>query len=461
MYESSHRPVPNCTLSHARTRPRVRWVAAASLSILWCVALSSSPSSAASLGGRLDPSFGSGGKVTNDFSGSGSFDFARSAAIQGNGRIVVAGYSDASGSDDFALARYMPNGALDSTFNSTGTVLTDFSGSGSSDLGAAVAIQPDGKIVMAGPSAAGGSFDFALARYTPQGALDASFNSTGMVTTDFGGSGQDVAYAMAIQADGRIVVAGYSNASGSVDFALARYTPSGALDTTFNSTGMVTTDFGGSGGEDVAYAVAIQSDGKIVAAGGSGPAADDFALARFTPNGALDTSFNSVGTVLTDFNGLGSYDQALGAAIQPDGKIVAGGITFANGDSSDFALARYTPNGVLDTSFNSVGTVITDFNCSGSYDQANAVAIQGDGKIVASGTCVANLGGDFALARYKPNGALDTSFNTTGTVTTDFSGVGSDEGALALVIQRDGKLVAAGPSNAVGSYDFALARYKG
>ena len=451
-----HRSVLDTTLSLARSRFSARALAAA-VSVVVCAGWGT-PALATSPSGQLDPSFGTGGEVTTDFSGGGSDDWARAAAIAGNGKILTAGYSDASGNYDFALAQYKANGALDTSFSSTGTVLTDFSGSGSVDIGAAVVLQPDGKVVVAGSSVVGGNFDFALARYTANGALDASFNSTGTVLTDFGGSANDLAAAIAIQPDGKIIVAGRSIANGSTDFALARYKKNGALDKSFNSTGTVLTDFGGSGGDDEAFGVAVQWDGKIVAAGGSGPAANDFAVARYKKNGALDTSFNSTGTVLTDFSGTGSYDQASDLAIQANGKIVAVGFSDAS-SVLDFALARYKANGTLDTSFNSTGMVLTDFNCPGSNDQANAVAIQSDAKILAAGACLSTADADFALARYKTNGALDTSFNSTGKVTTDFSGSGSDEAALAIAIQRDGKIVAAGPSNAGGSYDFALVRY--
>jgi uncharacterized delta-60 repeat protein len=177
--------------------------------------------------------------------------------------------------------------------------------------------------------------------------LDPTFNATGQVLTDFSGSGRiDSAFALVIQSDAKIVAAGYSYASGlpTSDFALARYNPDGTLHPTFNSTGKVLTDFSGSGSGDTATALAIQSDGKIVAAGGSyasGPP-QDFALARYNPDGTLDPTFNSTGKVLTDFSGSGSVDFAYALAIQSDGKIVAGGFSSPSG-TSDFALARYLP----------------------------------------------------------------------------------------------------------------------
>jgi uncharacterized delta-60 repeat protein len=265
-----------------------------------------------------------------------------------------------------ASAASRPSGRLDPSFGRGGKVLTDFSGSGSSDEAEDLAIQSDGKLVAAGSFCCGsGGADFALARYKlkPDGTLDKSFGSSGKVTTDFGGA-YDAALAVAIQSGGKIVAVGVSDASGSSDFALARYNSDGTLDTGFGSAGKVTTDFSGSGSTDQATAVAIQSDGKIVAVGlsdviccGTG----NFALARYNSDGTLDTGFGSTGKVTTDFSGSDSNDWAYALAIQSDAKIVAGGFSNAGGNFEDFALARYTPDGTLDATFGSAGKVLTDF----------------------------------------------------------------------------------------------------
>jgi uncharacterized delta-60 repeat protein len=413
---------------------------------------------AAGAGGDLDASFGAGGKVLTDFSGSGSQDILNGVAIQKDGKIVTAGLSRASGNADFALARYNTDGSLDTSFGSGGKVLTDFSGSSGYDEANVVTIQKDGKIVAAGISG-GGPYDFALARYNANGSLDTSFGSGGKVLTDLGGTG-DGAYALAIQKDGKIVAAGFSNANGSGDyddFALARYNANGSLDRSFGSGGKVVTEIGAF--SDAAYAVAIQGNGKIVAAGYTCCGSFDFALARYNKNGSLDRSFGSGGKVLTNFSG-SFYGEAHAVAIQENGKIVAAGVSTATG-YDDFALARYNANGSLDTSFGSGGKVVTNFTGS-SYDGARAVAIQSNGKIVAAG--FSNATGyyhndDFALARYNADGNLDTSFGSGGKVLTDFSGSGSFDWLSGVAIQNDGKIVAAGYSEASGSSDFALARY--
>jgi uncharacterized delta-60 repeat protein len=398
-------------------------VAVLSVIVLWAVAVRlSGPAWAAA--GDLDPTFGAGGKVTTDFGDQD--DVAFGVAVKVDGAIVAAGRAFQGfhrSHYDFALAQYQPDGTLDPTFGSGGKVTTDFFGG--DDWANAVAIQGDGKIVAAGLAGC----DFALARYTPDGSLDPTFGTGGKVTTDFGYCTQ--AYAVAIQSDGEIVAAGYAPTGTAIDFALARYNPDGSLDSSFGTGGKVITEFGDYA---VAYAVAIQTDGHIVAAGGN---SSDFTLARYNPDGSLDPAFGAGGKVTTDF---GSYDQAYGVAIQTDGRIVAAGSTNVN---ADFALARYSPDGTLDSSFGTGGKVITDLG--GDNDQANAVAILGDGKIVAAG---------FGLARYNPDGSLDPTFGTGGTVTTAI-------GAFDMAIQADGKIVTAGWVANGSNNDFAVARYLG
>jgi uncharacterized delta-60 repeat protein len=184
---------------------------------------------------------------------------------------------------------------------------------------------------------------------------------------------------------------------------------SGGLDPTFGVRGKVLTDFSGSGSNDFARALAIQSDGKIVAAGNSNvhpdsdPPDSDFALARYTSRGRIDRRFGANGKILTNFRSLGGAQAGAHAlAIQSDGKIVAAGFSETSGSLSDFALARYNPDGTLDARFNSTGKVLTDFSGSGSIDFARAMVIQSDGKIVAAGDSDASGTADFALARYLP-----------------------------------------------------------
>jgi uncharacterized delta-60 repeat protein len=409
---------------------------------------------AADKGGHLDRSFIYRGRIILTDVDHGTFEGAYAIAIQPDGKIVAAGFSTPAvgPSIDFALVRYESTGRIDRQFGDNGRVLTDFS-PGSTDEGLGVAIDSVGRIVVAGYSSSNVGFDFAVARYNPDGTPDITFNSTGKVLTNLGGS--DSGTAVAIDSNDKIVVAGYSNAGGTYDFAVVRYNVDGTLDSTFNATGRVLTDVGvGSG--DFATAAVIQSDGKIVVGGLSdaGGTPYDFSLVRYDPNGALDLTFNSTGKVLTDFSGSGSIDTLEALAVQPDGRIVAAGNSIASGHSN-FAVARYTTTGILDGSFNGTGKVLTAFGSANAG--ANAVAIQSDGKIVAAGSFDGNPeGADFALARYDIDGSLDSTFNSTGKILTD---IGGFEVAYGVGIQSDGKIVAAGFSDVGGTSDFALARY--
>jgi uncharacterized delta-60 repeat protein len=360
-------------------------------------------------GGSLDPSFGSGGKVLTNFTDSGSTsssEVAYAVAVQKDGKILAAGFSDTDNNFgfDFALARYSADGSLDTSFGRGGKVVTDFSGSGvSREVAYAIAIQKDGKIVAAGYSDVSGSHDFALARYNADGSLDTSFGSGGKVLTDFSGGGSfDIARSVVIAQDGGLVVAGDSNARDNYeDFALARYNGNGRLNTSFGSGGKVLTDFSGHGGSDRATGLTMAPDGKLVAVGGSdaGGRAYDFALARYNGNGSLDPSFGSGGKVLTDFSdgAYGSVDAANALATQKDGKIVAAGLSLPIDIGVEgWALSRYNTNGSLDTSFGNGGKVLTEISPSTSFESAHALAIQKDGKIVAAGEGQR----EFALARY-------------------------------------------------------------
>lgn len=423
--------------------------------------------------GDLDQSFGTGGKVLTNFSScsncANNNNSANAAAIQTDGKIVAAGFSSTF-EPDFALARYNIDGSLDTTFGSSGTVTISLSPGGINIVNA-VAIDAEGKIVVAGVSTVpgSGSQDFSLIRLNADGSLDTSFGIGGKVTTDFGDRNTDFANAIAIQSDGKIVVAGSSFVNGLSDFALARYNTDGSLDTSFGTGGRVLTNFIDGGSNDEANALSIQTDGKIIVAGFSNAdvggflVAGDFALARYNTDGSLDTSFGAGGKVLTDFGG--GNDGANGVVIQTDGKIVAAGFFNAPISGSGlpsaggFALARYNTDGSLDTSF---GMVVTVFSGNGSSDVANGIAIHTDGKIVAAGSSLVNGSDEFALARYDTDGSLDPSFGKQGKVLTDFAN-GSDDVARAVVIQKDDKIVAVGSATSLSSFSaaFALARYLG
>lgn len=349
-------------------------------------------------------------------------------------------------------------GVLDTTFGGDGVVTTGILGG--VDVANAMVIQPDGHIVSAGFTCAepdgncsfsGARLDFALTRHLQDGALDSSFGAGGIVTTDFRTA--DRANALALQPDGKIVAAGYAAESEGSAFALARYYPDGTLDLSFGSGGKVMTTFPGSS-SNIVYSVAVQPDGRIVAGGNTRGAGRAFALARYNSDGTLDASFGNGGLVTTGIEGRDSYGQAI--ALQPDGRIVAVGSALRSIGSEDvaFAAARYNADGTPDASFGNGGTVITPIGPVA--DAAESVALQADGRIVAGGvSLVGTTNMDFALVRYHQDGTLDTSFGNGGKVTTAIAAGNGQDLLHEIAIQPDGRIVAAGHS----ASEISLARY--
>ena len=336
--------------------------------------------------GTLDASFGSGGLVTATV---GSSSAATAVAIQADGKIVAGGLT-LSFPGTFALARFNTDGTLDSTFGSGGKVVTD---SGFSTAIHDIGLQADGKIVVGGGNSdAGDARNFMVARYQTNGVLDSTFGSGGISHTNFFGRG-GLALGLAIQPDGKIVEVGVTGlTSYPFDaFGLVRFNSDGTLDTTFGAGGKVTTGFGGGGR---GWDVVVQPDGKLVAAGVafSNSAQGGFGLARYNVDGSPDTSFGDNGTVLTLNAGM-----ARAVALQSDGKIVAAGDHVTPTFSGDFAVARYRSDGSPDSAFGSGGIVTTDF---GASEAANGVAIQSDGKIVAGGVVSSTGNASMGLARY-------------------------------------------------------------
>jgi uncharacterized delta-60 repeat protein len=404
--------------------------------------------------GDLDRTFGGDGRVASNFSRTD--DVGRALAIQSDGMIVVVGNARSyiEYLPRFALERLKPDGTLDSTFGTGGKVVTDFGTPPPQDPGSvadAVAIQGDGRIVAAGVAGE----RFALARYNADGTLDPTFGVGGKVTTAFPGfsSRYAIAHDVAIQADGKIVAGGVVAAA----FALVRYNADGTLDSTFDGDGRVVTEM--SGGADLLNAVAIQADGKIVVAGELMVEFGDseFGLARYNTDGTLDSTFGEGGKVTTDFTA--RHDFASDMVIDANGKIVAAGRAGAGGPRGTFALARYNADGTLDSMFSGNGKVTTNFTLRA--DGALGVAIQATGKIVAAGWAAGAAGGTgdrFALARYNTDGTLDSSFSGDGKVRTNFT-IESDV-AFDVAIQANGRIVAAGRAGGKGGR-FALARYRG
>jgi len=404
--------------------------------------------------GILDTSFDQDGLVLTDLGGNNDHGIAM--ALQRDGKLLIGGEVEEAVNDyvvvDLVVARYNPDGSLDTGFSGDGWVRTDLDGW--DDFAAGITLQPDGKILLAGTSRG----DFVLVRYNPDGSLDATFDGDGWVRTDFLGN-VDEAKAVAIQSDGRIIVAGYAMNGAQYDFALVRYLENGTLDSSFDDDGKVTTDL--TGDQDQIKALAIQPDGKIIVAGPAKHSGyfHDFAVARYNSNGTLDASFGANGWVFTHFGG--AHDFAYAVALQTDGKIVVAGaaeifVEYLADYRYAFAAARYTSNGSLDTTFDGDGKVITDFGQGDDYGYA--VALQPDGKVIVAGYANNGTNNDFTVVRYNPNGSLDPGFSGDGKVMTDIA-AGDDKG-LAVVVQMNGGIVLAGSADDGTDADFALVRYK-
>jgi uncharacterized delta-60 repeat protein len=371
--------------------------------------------------------FGAGGKVI-----AGPGGAPGGLALQADGKIVVAG---TTGSSVFVI-RYLPNGARDLAFGNGG--MATISSAAYGLRANAVATQSDGKVVIAGWINTSPT-DFLLARLTPAGVLDTSFGIGGLVTTDFDFDG-DVINAVLIQADGKIIAAGTAYVGGDPDFAVARYTASGALDNTFGGDGRVTIPFGG---DDRGSAIARQDDGKLLLAGSSFGGIlldDDFALARLNTDGALDDEFDDDGKLTTDSGG---DELAQVVLVQPNTKIVVIGDNHSEvyaGSATQVLAVRYQPNGYLDNSFDGDGKR-TIGSLSG---EIYAGALQPDGKILALGHH-ASPDGDNKLALYRlnPDGSMDTTLDGDGDAFID---LGGDDSGKALALQPDGRLLIYGRS---------------
>ncbi len=389
----------------------------------------------------LDPGFGDGGKVAVA-PPAGAGEVASASAVLPDGRLVVVGMAAPARSGYAFLAlRFNPDGRLDPSFGTGGRVWTDLvtvssplSGAVVGDVALgnsaayAVAVAPDGNLVSAGTTQSGATAAFALLRYSPDGRLDPGFGTDGMAVVDLDPGTDDVVSALAVLPDGRILAAGRAGDR----FALARFLPDGQLDPSFGAGGTVITGEGLYAATDML----VDPDGRILVAGQGGiPGGFDFALARYLPDGGLDRSFGFGGITRTDLGASGEWAASL--IREPDGSVVTAGTS-----GSSFALVRYLPNGYLDLRFGNSG-IVTAGPAIGS---GHTLLREPDGRlVVAGGRYVPESQRQLALSRYGADGTLDGAFGTDGVVGTDVVPGRHDDPASAL-IQADGKLVLAGTS---------------
>jgi uncharacterized delta-60 repeat protein len=396
---------------------------------------------ALSQAGTLDPLFGTVGivKKASPASGNINSETARKCIMQADGKILLV--IDIGGKA--VISRRLANGARDLSFAHNGfSEPVDVSNP-------VAAIQPDGKIVIAG--GAQNSPDFLVARFNPDGSLDANFGHNGVVVTDAGTDG-DFASTVAIAADGKIYVGGSTNNNVVSHFALIRYTSSGLPDATFGQNGIVITNIADQ--SSYILAVATTPDGKVIALGQvAGTDGGDYAMVKYNSNGTPDLLFNRTGQLVINFGG---YDSPASIAVSSDGKIYAGGFDAQTG-FQHFRISRFNANGSLDLTYNN-GTGTNSIGFGDSNDRLTNILLLNDGKILAAGQTGLNMatGDDIELVRLNIDGTLDLNFGTNGLVTSDINASIDQNNMLATDV--NGNILAGGYNIGTG-VDYTLFRY--
>ena len=412
----------------------------------------------------FDPTFGGNGRVTSDFEGGNDDAFA--VIIQSDGKVLVGGSSQGT-SDDFALFRLESSGTVDTTFGTDGKVTTDIA-SGSKDRILALAQQSDGKILAVGYSENLNTNIRVLAavRYIADGTLDTSFSDDGKLTLSIGVTPTE-GWDIAIQADGKILIAGSSKTSTNLDFAVFRLNSNGTLDTTFDTDGRLSIGLGT--GDDEARSLIIQDSGKIVVGGFASTETDnDFALIRLNVNGTLDTSFGTSGKTLTNissippvdnnpfFDETGTDDRATALLQTFDKKLILAGY-YEDANQKRAAMIQYTADGALDTSFNSEGLATRSIESSNLF--ITDAAFINTTLPIAFGYIESNAGQDILGLGFLTTGQVNQSFGDRGTITLDVNST-TDSIAAIAVSSGDNKVIAVGSTSIGTTRDFLITRIR-
>lgn len=422
--------------------------------------------------GTLVTSFGNEGKIIADFSfNTGSI--ATSVAIDQQNNIIVGGF-DFLNNSTYAFAKYFENGQLDTTFGQNGYVVTDLSNdynifnNQGFDLYLYTtfkinAIDNNNNIILSGYIGNSGNYDIFVSRYLPNGQIDTTFGTNGIVISDFSQNDSSQQYSVVVDKHNNIIVVGrnYNENDDIYYYALARYLPTGSLDTSFGNQGTILNTFSNTD-SSVALSVAFDQNNNIVISGidyNSNTDNSYYALARYLPDGSLDTSFGDDGIIVNQYFSI-SDSLALSLAIDQNNNIVIAG--FANGQ---YALARYLPTGSLDYSFGYQGTLVSSFTENSYYSQANAVVVDVDNNIIIGGFDLNPYNPSFysyVLVKYLPNGQADTTFGDNGMVLTSFDSNNSSSLQLAnsIAIDRNNNLLVAGIDWNLSNINYALVKYR-
>lgn len=392
----------------------------------------------------LDTSFGQNGLALYDDAPSGFDEEAFGSALQEDGKIVIVGRQYNGINDDVLVQRYLPDGILDPAFADNGTLIFD---SGNHEIAYSVVLQSDGKILLSGyiNEYGSGNENLLLIRLNTDGTYDTSFGVDGIVTTNLSDYGE-YSYAMALQNDGKMVIAGEVSVGGTdIQAFVARYDSNGSLDNTFGTAGITTYD---GIGWDIAYGVVVQSDGKIVMTGSTSEAGypdvalTDLLLLRLNPDGTKDITFGTNGVVTYD----SIYESGRAVDIQSDGKIVVVGNRWSYASINNAALLlRYNTNGTLDNTFGQNGCVIYKKEDGPTDLSGNALSLMNDGKIVMAGY----VNTDGFVVRVNSNGTYDDTLSIDGISAIVSGGFAQ---AKSVLVQNDGKIIVVGNSTLHDSY---------
>jgi uncharacterized delta-60 repeat protein len=364
--------------------------------------------------GDLDPTFDGDGIVTRSFSPNFLLNPPTDIVVQPDGKIIFASTSfmtiNGISDDYYTIIRYNADGSLDTSFGNAGVVNRSV---GNFEGLVTVLLQPDGKIILSGERYGGTNLtDFAVLRHNADGTPDNSFDGNGLAVATISNFSEERYGAAALQPDGKIVVVGQTDNetnNASYDWSVVRFNANGSLDTSFDGDGKIVLPMGGD--MELAYSVAIQDDGKIVVSGVSSNGADnDFTTVRLNADGSRDSGFGTNGVIRTQFGN--GNETAYDVKIQSDQKIVAAGGTF-NGTNSDIAVVRFNPNGTPDSGFGTNGLVTASYTPTSS-ESALSLVLQPDGKILVS----TKTGNNAGVVRFNHNGTLDASFGTNGKVSS-------------------------------------------
>ena len=430
---------------------------------LCCLSTMVVSASAVAANGDLDPGFGVGGIALGGLTNA-AFELPVRPVVQVDGKIVVCTTlnSSASTGTDFLVARFNADGTPDTSFSFDGKVAIDFDGGLGRDACNGVEVQADGKIVAVGSSRANASNDdFAIARLEASGDLDTTFGAgTGktLVNFDLGGNNKDIGSAIALQPDGKLVVAGSSStASNGTDFAIVRLLDDGTRDTSFNLTGRVTVGFnlpGGTMKTDTAYDVLIDAQERILVGGAALKNASvnlDFAVARLLPGGQLDPNFDADGRNTLAFDlGPNGTETVYSMALQADGKILLGGYTDSSASVAanyDMAVARLFPDGSPDPGFGIGGKATVSFDLTpNGTDVAFGLVVQSNGYLLLGGVADHDTSSNYrgALARLRPGGTLDSQFGVQGKKTFNFGQFTPDSQLLLGIAQQGTQIIGSG-----------------